>query len=162
MTISTKPMTTTRFVVEVEGIDLSKPVDGATVAALRKEINEHSILVFRGQTIDNDQHIAFSRNFGDLDRERVFPRERDPEDRAFASDSGHAVGFGSPHSRRQTLRRRRQSLPEFHRRPSVAKRPGKATFEAASSTCLADDLAGGGPQSHAQSADAARPREVLL
>ena len=67
MTLSFKPMTTTRFVVEVEDIDLSKPVDGASVAALRKAINEHSILVFRGQTIDNDQHIAFSRNFGDLE-----------------------------------------------------------------------------------------------
>lgn len=67
MKIATKPMTTTRFVVEVEGVDLSKPVDGQTVAALRREINEHSILVFRGQSIDNDQHVAFSRNFGDLE-----------------------------------------------------------------------------------------------
>lgn len=65
--ISLKPMTTTRFVAQVTDVDLSKPVAGATVAALRKAINEHSILVFRGQTIDNDQHIAFSRNFGDLE-----------------------------------------------------------------------------------------------
>ena len=65
--ISLKPMTTTRFVAQVTDVDLSKPVSGATVAALRKAINEHSILVFRGQTIDNDQHIAFSRNFGDLE-----------------------------------------------------------------------------------------------
>ncbi len=67
MTISTKPMTTTQFVVEVEDIDLSKPVAGTTVAALRKAINRYSILVFRDQSIDNDQHIAFSRNFGDLE-----------------------------------------------------------------------------------------------
>ncbi len=67
MTISTKPVTTTQFVVEVEDIDLSKQVGGATVAALRKAINRHSILVFRGQSIDNDQHIAFSANFGDLE-----------------------------------------------------------------------------------------------
>jgi taurine dioxygenase len=67
MSLSLKPLTTTRFVVEVEDLDLSQPVDGTTVAALRKEINEHSILVFRGQTIDNDQHVAFTRNFGDLE-----------------------------------------------------------------------------------------------
>ena len=67
MSLSLKPLTTTRFVMEVEDLDLSQPVDGTTVAALRKEINEHSILVFRGQTIDNDQHVAFTRNFGDLE-----------------------------------------------------------------------------------------------
>jgi len=67
MTVSLKPLTTTRFVVEVKDIDLSHPIGGSTVAALRKAINEHSILVFRGQTIDNDQHVAFSRNFGDLE-----------------------------------------------------------------------------------------------
>ena len=67
MTISLKPMTTTRFVVEVEGVDLSRPVGPAVIADLRKAINQHSILVFRGQSIDNDQHVAFSRNFGDLE-----------------------------------------------------------------------------------------------
>ena len=58
MTLSLKPLTTTRFVMEVEDLDLSQPVDGTTVAALRKEINEHSILVFRGQTIDNDHRAG--------------------------------------------------------------------------------------------------------
>ena len=67
MSLSLKPMTTTRFVVEVKDINLSQPIEGSTVAAVRRAINEHSILVFRGQTIDNDQHVAFSRNFGDLD-----------------------------------------------------------------------------------------------
>jgi taurine dioxygenase len=67
MTLSLKPMTSTSFVVEVENVDLSQPVDNATARALRDTINQHSLLVFRGQTIDNDQHIAFSRNFGDLE-----------------------------------------------------------------------------------------------
>ncbi len=67
MTLSLKPMTTTSFVTEVVNVDLSQPVDAATASALRAAINQHSILVFRGQTIDNDQHVAFSRNFGDLE-----------------------------------------------------------------------------------------------
>jgi taurine dioxygenase len=67
MPFSLKPMTTTSFVTEVENVDLSQPVDNATASALRDAINQHSLLVFRGQTISNDQHIAFSRNFGDLE-----------------------------------------------------------------------------------------------
>ena len=67
MTVSLKPMTTTQFVAEVENVDLSLPVAPKTIAELRAAINKHSILVFRGQTIDNDQHVAFSRNFGDLE-----------------------------------------------------------------------------------------------
>lgn len=67
MTISLKPMTTTSFVVEVENVDLSQSIDNATASALRDAINRHSLLVFRGQTIDNNQHIAFSRQFGDLE-----------------------------------------------------------------------------------------------
>ncbi len=65
--LSLKPMTTTKFVTEVEDIDLSQPIDAVTIKDLRDAINRHSILVFRGQSIDNDQHLAFSRNFGDLE-----------------------------------------------------------------------------------------------
>ncbi len=67
MSVSLKPMTTTAFVAVVENVDLSQPVSSSTVAELRSAINRHSILVFRGQTIDNDQHVAFSRNFGALE-----------------------------------------------------------------------------------------------
>ena len=67
MTLALKPVTTTDFVAEVEDIDLSQPVPPATIGELRAAINRHSILVFRGQTLDNDQHVAFSRNFGNLE-----------------------------------------------------------------------------------------------
>jgi len=54
------------FVAEVEGVDLSKPMDSETVEAIRQAWWDHSILVFRGQNITDDQHIEFSRHFGDL------------------------------------------------------------------------------------------------
>ena len=54
------------FVAEVGGIDLSRRLDGATVADLRKAFADNSILVFHGQTLDDDEHVAFSRHFGDL------------------------------------------------------------------------------------------------
>jgi len=54
------------FVAEVEGVDLSKPLGSETIEAIRQAWWDHSILVFRGQHITDDQHIEFSRHFGDL------------------------------------------------------------------------------------------------
>ncbi len=54
------------YVAEIEGVDLSAPLDGETVAAIRQAWWDHSILVLRGQSINQEQHIAFSRHFGEL------------------------------------------------------------------------------------------------
>ena len=54
------------FVAEVEGVDLSKSVDAEIIAAIRQAWWDHSILVLRDQKLSEDQHIAFSRHFGDL------------------------------------------------------------------------------------------------
>ncbi len=54
------------FVAEVEGVDLSRPLDAETVAAIRQAWWDHSILVLRGQSITEEQHIAFTRHFGEL------------------------------------------------------------------------------------------------
>jgi alpha-ketoglutarate-dependent 2,4-dichlorophenoxyacetate dioxygenase len=56
------------FVAEVSGVDLTRPVDAATVGALREAFDEHSILVFRGQDITDEQQVAFSEHFGPLER----------------------------------------------------------------------------------------------
>jgi alpha-ketoglutarate-dependent taurine dioxygenase len=56
-----------RFVAEVSGIDLSKPVSDACFARIHDAFLAHSILVFRAQMLDNEQHIAFSRRFGDIE-----------------------------------------------------------------------------------------------
>ena len=54
------------FVAEVEGVDLSKPLGAETIAVIRQAWWDHSILVLRGQNITEDQHVAFSCHFGDL------------------------------------------------------------------------------------------------
>ncbi len=51
---------------EVEGIDLAKPLDPPTRAALEDAWMEHQVLFFRDQAISVDQHKAFARNFGEL------------------------------------------------------------------------------------------------
>jgi taurine dioxygenase len=51
---------------EVDGIDLRRITD-ADFAAVYRAWLEHSVLLFRGQTLDDDDLIAFSRRFGELD-----------------------------------------------------------------------------------------------
>lgn len=55
------------FAAEASGIDLSKPVDAATVRAIDEAMDKHAVLVFRGQPLDQDQQIAFASSFGTLD-----------------------------------------------------------------------------------------------
>ena len=56
-----------RFVAEVSGVDLSSPMDDSTFSRIHDAFIDHSILVFHGQTLSNEQHIAFSRRFGELE-----------------------------------------------------------------------------------------------
>ena len=56
-----------RFVAEIGGVDLSEPMDDETFAPIHESFFKHSILVFHGQRISNEQHIALSRHFGELE-----------------------------------------------------------------------------------------------
>ena len=52
---------------EVRGIDLSRGLDGAAVAAIERAWDEHLVLLFRGQGLSDRQLIAFAQRFGELD-----------------------------------------------------------------------------------------------
>ena len=52
---------------EVRGISLSEPMDDATFAALYELWMQHLVLIFPGQPISDDEHIAFGRKFGELE-----------------------------------------------------------------------------------------------
>ena len=52
---------------EVRGVDLSREPDDATFRAIERAWNEHSVLLFRDQSIDETRHLAFTRRFGDLE-----------------------------------------------------------------------------------------------
>jgi alpha-ketoglutarate-dependent 2,4-dichlorophenoxyacetate dioxygenase len=52
------------FVGEVSGVDLSRPLDPATVAALRDGIDRYAVLVFHAQHLTDSQQIAFVAHFG--------------------------------------------------------------------------------------------------
>ena len=52
---------------EIEGLDLSRPLDDESFAAVRRAfLDSQGVLVLRDQRISPEQHIAFSRRFGPL------------------------------------------------------------------------------------------------
>ncbi|HEX5097414.1 MAG TPA: TauD/TfdA family dioxygenase [Acidimicrobiia bacterium] len=66
MTIDVQPLTPT-IGAEVYGIDLGHLCDTGTLAELQKAWLDYKVLFFREQHITTDQHIAFCRQFGDLE-----------------------------------------------------------------------------------------------
>ena len=51
----------------VSGIDLSQDFSDAGIAALRDAFNTHGLLLFRGQDVSPEDHVRFSRRFGELE-----------------------------------------------------------------------------------------------
>src|SRR6266702_7820742 len=58
---------TPHFAAQIDGADITRPLDDATWAEIRAAFEEHSVLVFRGRTLDDERHIAFSHRFGSLE-----------------------------------------------------------------------------------------------
>ena len=68
MTITVSPLTPA-FAARVGGVDL-RAVSDAAWAEVRAAFEEHSVLVFGDQFLDDDAQIAFSRRFGPLEMTR--------------------------------------------------------------------------------------------
>ena len=58
---------TAGFAARIEGVDITRPVDEPTWTDIRAAFEEHSVLVFSGQGLDDVAQIAFSRRFGALE-----------------------------------------------------------------------------------------------
>ena len=65
MSITVQP-THPAFVAEISGIDLARPLAAADRDAIEDAINRYAVVVFRGQTITDDQQVAFARHFGPI------------------------------------------------------------------------------------------------
>jgi len=55
------------FGVEIRCVDLSKPLDEGRFADVASAVERYSVVLFRGQTLDDDGQLAFSRRFGELE-----------------------------------------------------------------------------------------------
>lgn len=55
------------FIGEVSGIDITRPLTSAEVAAIEAGMDRHAVLVFRDQPLTDDTQCDFSANFGELE-----------------------------------------------------------------------------------------------
>jgi taurine dioxygenase len=93
--ISVRPLTGV-LGAEIGGVDLREPLDDATFEQIHRAFDEHLVVYFPDQPINDDQHVAFSRRFGEVirvpqllsvdghDEVQIIRRE--------ASDTGRVVG----------------------------------------------------------------------
>ena len=52
---------------EIAGVELSRPIDDATFAAIERAYDEYGVIFFRGQSITPAQQVAFTRRFGEIE-----------------------------------------------------------------------------------------------
>ncbi|MFD4522555.1 TauD/TfdA dioxygenase family protein [Streptomyces sp. NPDC058470] len=57
---------TAKIGAQISGVDIAKPLDDETIAAVRAALNEHKALVFDAHGLDDEGQQAFARQFGDL------------------------------------------------------------------------------------------------
>lgn len=80
---------------EVAGIDLAKPLDDDTVAAVRAALNENHVLFFRDQALSASEQIAFGRRFGPLGSHPYVEANPDhPEVLDIVTEPTDRVNFG--------------------------------------------------------------------
>jgi len=64
---------------EVQVVNLCKTLSNSEFDQIHRAFLDHGILLFRDQEITREQHIAFSRRFGELDNHDSLPRDRHPD-----------------------------------------------------------------------------------
>jgi len=56
------------FFGEVSGVDITQPLSAEQVAAIEVGMDRYAVLVFHDQPLSDDQQVAFSKNFGVIER----------------------------------------------------------------------------------------------
>lgn len=59
---------TSTFGAQVDGLDLTRPLDDASFEAIEQALARYSLLSFRLQRVDDEQQLAFSGRFGRVHR----------------------------------------------------------------------------------------------
>ncbi|MFO1082332.1 MAG: TauD/TfdA family dioxygenase [Reyranellaceae bacterium] len=78
MPIATRPLSWA-LGAEISGVDLAGPLSNAEFDEIHRTFLDKGIVLFRDQELTREQHIAFSRRFGELDRHDSLPRDRHPD-----------------------------------------------------------------------------------
>ena len=140
MTLKIEKLGNTFFAV-VHGVDARVPTASEDVRAIIDAIDDYGVLLFPGQVLDEEQHMAFSRQFGEL--EVTYQKGRKRRLRAEFADASNLGSDGkllAPDSERAKYNRANQlwhSDASFRAIPSkysllyaetVASRDGETEF----------------------------------
>jgi taurine dioxygenase len=106
------------FGAEVGDIDVSKPMSEASFGEIYRAFLQHGILLFRNQDITREQHIEFSRRFGELDRHDALPRDRHPDYPEILMVTNEPKPDGQPSDTRYTGRQWHSDM-SFTTKPSL-------------------------------------------
>lgn len=80
---------------EIRGVDLSTPMDAATLDAFHRAFVEHHVLVVRGQDLTAEQQMRFARQFGELDTHPFVEGQPDhPEVLDVITEPDDRINFG--------------------------------------------------------------------
>jgi alpha-ketoglutarate-dependent taurine dioxygenase len=77
MAVTVRPVTEA-VGAEISGVDL-RSLNDQDFAAIERAWTRHSMILLRGQQLRDDDLLAFSRRFGELDRHDSLPRDRHPD-----------------------------------------------------------------------------------
>jgi len=117
------------FVAEVGDADLSRPLSPADLDSIKQAFATYAVLIFPGQTLSDDQHLAFARHFGPLEisigvyRTDVAMRAR-PE----LSDISNLTTEGSVWSEDSRIRRYKAGNRLWHTDSSFKFVPARASL----------------------------------
>jgi alpha-ketoglutarate-dependent 2,4-dichlorophenoxyacetate dioxygenase len=95
------------FAGEVSGVDITKPISQAEVAAIEAGMDRYAVLVFRDQKLTDEQQMAFTLNFGAIENARGGNITKD-KDKRLAEGMNDVSNLGKdgrplPKDSRQTL-----------------------------------------------------------
>jgi alpha-ketoglutarate-dependent 2,4-dichlorophenoxyacetate dioxygenase len=77
MAITISPVTP-EFAAEVGDVDLSAPIVSEDMSAIKEAFWKYAVLVFPGQDLSQDQQLAFSEQFGPIEKERTLDPKATP------------------------------------------------------------------------------------
>ncbi|WP_422009661.1 TauD/TfdA dioxygenase family protein [Reyranella sp.] len=84
MSITVTP-THPEFVAEISGVDLARPLKPTDRQTIEDAINRYAVVVFRGQTLDDEKQVAFAGHFGPIESSALKLRHRDIKHRIESS-----------------------------------------------------------------------------
>lgn len=89
---------------EVCDIDVAAPMSETQFGDIYQAFLDNGILLFRDQDITREQHIEFSRRFGELDKHDSLPRDRHPQYPELLLVTNEPNADGTPSNSRYTGR----------------------------------------------------------